>query len=540
MADVLDNSIKQPSQTQQKQTTGFTNVQDVVRANRQNRLGQTVSGGVSNVVNKNQQDLSKVQQQFQQGAQQNALGTAADQAYVNQTIANPTDNQADVDRFAQLRAGQYAGPTQLGNTNQLQAQGQDLQGIANASNTASGRSGLLQRFVAPGQYTQGQQSMDNLLLGQTGGQALNQARRQANLYGQQLNQAQNAAQAQGQGLTQQAQQFGQQVTNQLGEAQTGLQSTIDARVIEQQQEAQAARDALQALFTNTAQPTTTGGDMTTMPVGGQAVHPNITQAQFDLAQKALQAGGLANTNFYGAENFITNPNSVLGQQINAPTEAQVATEQEKAKSLALSKLAGQNPTLFQSDTQVGGYNPLSFLDQANLNNAISQGQAKYNEGQTDIANAGYIKQATDLGAQARSMLESDAAKQAAYQQELNQYKLAQQNSQLGVAPPTAPFNPYSGDYGNQQRAAEQSIYDKANALLKQGNIYNTLNFQQPGDQGQWQQYNAAGMLSNFDSPYNQMLAAQKNQLTQGNQLTSQYGQIPLLERLRSLIGPSQS
>lgn len=529
MAIGIDDKEKQPSKT-----TGFTNTQDLVSANRQNRLGQAVSGGVSNVVNKGQQNLNQSKDLFNQQSQQNAVGTQADKDYVNQSIAAPDASQANIDRFAQLRSGNYAGPMQLNNQDQLQAQGQDLQGIASAATGAQGQRGLLQRFAAPGQYTQGQQRLDSLLLGQTGGQALNQARRSANLFNQNLGQSAQSAAAQAQGNQQQAQQFGQDVNNQLGTAQTGIKTGIDQRQTDLQNQSQATRDALYALLSKAPPaPNTSNGGVSTMPVGGVDGHPGITQEQYDLASKSL--GDLGNQDWYGAEKFVQNPEDLLNQQINAPTEAQVATEDEKARSLALAKLAGQNPTLFQADTKVGGYDPTSFLNKDYLNNITGQGKAKYDEGQTDIKNAGYIKQATDIGAQVRNQLQSDAAIQAKYQQDTQNYQNQLRNGGGFGQQPQAPGNPID----QQGRLnSQQALYNQANELLKQGGIYNTLNFQQPGDRGQWQSYNAAGMIPAFDNPYNRMLTEQSRIQNEGNQLTKDYAKSSLLDRLKGLIAPS--
>ncbi len=408
MADVIDNKIKQPSQ--QQKGTGFTNIQNIVRANRQNRLGQAVSGGVSDVIGRNQQDLSKAREQFQQDAQQNAIGTAGDQAYAQQTIqnagqtgANPA--QADVDRFAKLRAGMYQGPTQLGNQEQLMAQGADLKGLGNAAANEYGRRGLLQRFVGPDQYTQGQQRLDNLLLGQTGGQALNQARRNANLFGQQLGQAQQSAQAQGQGLTQQAQQFGQNLTGQLGQAQTGLESDLANRATQQTKESEATREALKALFTRPQDlPAPPPGTMTTMPIGGGKIKPTITQEQYDLAKSALDRSGLGSQTSYSPEYFANSPEELIGQGITQATKQTVASDADKSRALALAKLAGGTSSLFGEDTQVGGYDPLSFLNRDTYDKRVAESKKGYDEYDALQAAEQQAKAAQDVINQGRGLL----------------------------------------------------------------------------------------------------------------------------------------
>lgn len=369
-----------PNNPNQK-TTGFTNVQDIVRSNRQNRLGKTVQSGVQNVIGQGQQQLQGAQQQFQQGAQQNQIGTAADQAYVNQTIQNPTNvQQTDVDRFANLRSGQYKGPTQLGNREELGARGQELQGIAGSASNEQGRRGLLQRFVAPQQqYTQGQQRLDNLLLGQTGGQATRNARQGANQFNQQLLSADQAAQAQGQGYTQQAQQFGNQVNNQLGQAQTDQQKDIEQRMVDSQKQSEAARKALQMLLTKPqTQQAPTDGSVSTMPVF-QGTGSGLSQEEYDSAKKAFESSGLGGEQFFNPAFFTTKPEEIIGQGAINPTKESVATEADKSRSLALAKLFGRAPELFNEQSQVGGYDPLSFLDKDRYNKAIGSSKKTFDE-----------------------------------------------------------------------------------------------------------------------------------------------------------------
>jgi len=376
MADTVNNQAKMP--TKQK-GTGFSNIQNIVSANRQNRLGQTVSSGVGSVVGKSQQDISAAREQFQQGAQQGALGTAADQAYAQQTIqqagqggANPS--QADTDRFAKLRSGMYQGPTQLGNKEQLMAQGADIKGLGQAATGEYGRRGLLQRFVAPDQYTQGQQRLDTLLLGQTGGQALSQARRQANLYGQQLGQAQQSAQAQAQGLTQQAQQFGQNLQKQLASAQQAQEQDLASRQLSSENQAKAAREALYSLLSKPTSPAIDPGSYSTMPVGG--TKPTITQQTYDLARPLLEQLG---SDVFSPEYFTSSPEIIVGDREASlrPLIEQVASESDKARASALAKLSGRQQEFLTGD--VGGYDPLSFLDKNRFNEVVNKSRKSYDE-----------------------------------------------------------------------------------------------------------------------------------------------------------------
>lgn len=464
MAEPIDNSAKRP------QGTNFTNINDIVRANRENRLGNTVSGGVQKTANKGRDELSGVREQFQNQSQAGAVGNQQDQSYVNQTLQNPMNTQqSDYDRFARLRSGQYQGPQGLGNQQQLQAHQQDLQGIADASGNAYGQRGLLQRFVGQPQYTQGQQRLDSLLLGQTGGEGLKHAKQEAGRFGHELNTANQQAQVQAQALANQSQQFGQQLTGQLGQAQTDQEADLNSRMAQQQQQSEAARSALQALFSKPTTPTTPTGDVSTMPVGG--IRPNITQSQFDLAKQALDQGGLSNKMLYGPEYFLNSPDQLLGQGTLNPTIQQTANEQDKARAIALGKLSGNNSNVFTPDTQVGGYNPLNFLDQGNFNSVLKHSEDQYKEaspyaqlmGQTSLTNPNSSdalgsqyrptagKQADAIKYLAEQTKQTDPAKAAEYE------RLA---SQLGAYGQGRGFL-FGGDEGQYFRNMYNNVYDKA-------------------------------------------------------------------------------
>lgn len=375
----INNRVKQGK------GTSFTNINDIVAANRKNRLGQTVSGGVSNVIGQGQQQLGQAKTQFQDQAQKNALGTQEHQQQAKQTIeqAGSGTTQGDIDRFAQFRAGQYKGPTELQNKEQIIGQGQQIQGIANAAKGEQGRRGLLQQFVAPDQqYTQGQQRLDNLLLGQTGGQALRGARQAANQFNQQLIQADQSTQAQAKGLQEQARQFGLGVQKQLGEAETGLQSQLKSRAELEQKKTQDAYDALKVLLTKPPSVPNDGG-VSTMPVGG--LRPKITQEQYNNAMEILSKNPeLISGSIYGLENYIASPETLIGQTVPTATATNVAKEEDRQRALALAKLSGGAPTLLGEETQIGDYDPLSFLNVGNWKKSVGQAKDVYNQAIKDI------------------------------------------------------------------------------------------------------------------------------------------------------------
>jgi hypothetical protein len=381
MADVIDNSAKQPSSG-----TGFTNLSRVLNANQNNRLGNTIGSGVSNVVGQAKSNLGQAQQQFGQQSQKGAVGSDQDKQYVQQTLQDPTKaQQSDYDKFSRFRQG-YQGPQGL-QSDTLKAQQQDLSSLGGLANSSGGRQALLQRFVGGPQYNQGQQQLDTMLLGQSGGN-LNNLRRQTQQANQNINQGYDVAAQQANLLKNQSAGFGQDVTNQLTGAQTAQNTDLTNRAAQYTTEEQALHDTLANLLTPVKDVATPSNGQVGIGLANQQTGPGaINQAQYDQAMAALGRAGqsgqdLLNQQLYGA-NAVNgfDPNSVIGN-VNAYTTNQVANAQDLAKAQALAKLSGdQTPTGLAAATadQLGGYDPLSFLNQGNLKNYEQQGKTIYDQ-----------------------------------------------------------------------------------------------------------------------------------------------------------------
>lgn len=223
-----------------QQGTGYLNLNTLMNANQGNKLGSTVAGGIEQTGQQASNALQQGQQTFNQQSQANALGTQAQQQYVQNTLgnlgiggngqpnANPTNVQgpsaSDIANFQQYEQGQYAGPTNIANISSIQNQAQNAQQQGQQTSTSGGRQALLQQYAAnPGTaYNQGEQSLDTTLLGATGGNQLNQARQAVSGLTNQVNSAQAQAQQQAAQLQNQAQGFGQAVTGQVTNASNQL------------------------------------------------------------------------------------------------------------------------------------------------------------------------------------------------------------------------------------------------------------------------------------------------------------------------------
>lgn len=300
--------------------SGYTNIQRIVQANQGNQLGKAVGGGIQQQTGQAQQQLGQAQQNFQQQTAANQADTGANQQLVQNVLASPDQygtlgtndpNSQAAGKFQQLISGQYAGPTQLGNADQLQGQVGDANQLAQLGSTTGGQQALLQRFVGNPQYTQGQQAFDQALLGQTGGNSLQQARAQALQLQSKLDRSTTGAQEQGIEQGNRAQGFGQQVQGQFGQAVSGL----DTGLQQQATQAQSARDAQ---YQQTLKDLQSG---------------NITQEQADLIGLGDQ------TEVTG--DFLKNIGNYVTENTNKATAQNIAGTQDYAKINALQQLGGQ-------------------------------------------------------------------------------------------------------------------------------------------------------------------------------------------------------
>lgn len=358
--------------------SGYTNIQKIVQANQGNQLGQTVGQGIQQAGGNVQNQLGQAQNQFQQQTQQNQANTGANQQLVQNVLNNPNQyvsgqvNGNQGNQFSQLISGQYAGPQGLQNAQTLQSRAQNVGQMGQALGTASGRTGLLNQLVGNPQYTQGQQNLDSLLLGQSKDPALAAAKRQALTLGNQVGSAVSGAQAIGQQQANQAQQFGQ-----------GIQQQLGGQLSKEEQDLQQNAANLQSK--RNAQITALQGQL------GQG------QVNADMAQQlGIQQGALT---------YNVDPSKFMNVNPITATEQNVATPQQVAQIQALQKLAGSNSGQQARDifgrfggaqTQAGtyanstpytmnapGYQQAYQSAQQNYNNTLNTAQQAVNVAQQD-------------------------------------------------------------------------------------------------------------------------------------------------------------
>lgn len=218
--------------------SGFTNINRVVTANQGNKLGQTVTSGVQNQANQVKDQTQKATTSFNEDAQKNRLDTDEAKNQRDQTIgrfsnANETSVQKatddEVNNFSRYRTGTYEGPNQLHDYQTLAGKAQNTEMLGDLSRSTGGRQELLKRFVGGSGYTQGQQGLDNLLLGQSGN-ALNQTRRATQGLQQDVAGANTQASNLAQEYANRAKIFGGETVNKLIDARNPISTKIDEQL----------------------------------------------------------------------------------------------------------------------------------------------------------------------------------------------------------------------------------------------------------------------------------------------------------------------
>jgi hypothetical protein len=191
----LTNTAAQqdPNSMKKNQTkgTGFTNINQILDANKGagQKMGQQIGSQLTQQADSVRAGIQASQNQFsqqkQQAGQKATNAVQAGQNLVKQ--AGETDDayaarvgQANQDFSTignNLRTAEYTGPMGLQNAGQLQAKGAILGQQGQLAANGTGQQQLLSNLVAkPGQYTRGQSSLDSLLLGSGGQQAIQQGR----------------------------------------------------------------------------------------------------------------------------------------------------------------------------------------------------------------------------------------------------------------------------------------------------------------------------------------------------------------------------
>jgi hypothetical protein len=237
-----------------KKGTGFTNVNKLMQANQQNRLGQAVAGNVQQQAQGAKNALQSSQEDFQQQTAQNQADSEQNKQFRQgilgrfaepvQDTTQPIVTQEETKKFQQLGSGAYAGPSELRDQQAVLGKAQQAEQTGQLTTTQGGRQELLKQTVGTPKYTPGQQRLDSTLLGQQGNNQLRGARRSTVGLTQQVNQAGNLAQQQAQEQKGRATAFGQETKQQVQSTAQPISQSVDTAV----QQAQDAENARQEQF----------------------------------------------------------------------------------------------------------------------------------------------------------------------------------------------------------------------------------------------------------------------------------------------------
>ena len=276
---------------------------------------------------------------------------------VNRAIANPTDfvkDQSNVDAFAKQRDAQYKGPSSISETPDLynRAYGATQKAVssARAAQTEPGRFTLLDTYFGKPQYSQGQKSLDNLLLSgdQNAEQGIRQAKENAlaqqSSLGQKSNELSNYA-AQARGATESARNAARGA---VGLGDNGqLTDTSPSKSLYKDIENRVSG-------INAGNAGKYSSDLSSLKIG------QISKAE---------ANRLGISDLIGKEYYNLDPSSYLrkGEEATIP---KAASKEEQAKLAALSKLSGVENTLLPDAGTAGTYDP---------NSAYSFDEEKYNK-----------------------------------------------------------------------------------------------------------------------------------------------------------------
>lgn len=182
---IVPQNAQVPMTQKPKKGSGFTNLQSILEANKGNKLGGAVVGGVQGAGQQAQSTLQAGQKEFEAGlsgargqrqekeqTSKGILSRFGQQDYAGQDIG-----EQEVGKVEELRSSKYAGPQGLTNEQMVQQQAKQAEQLGQYAGSAGGRQELLRRFVGGvPQYSQRKQMQDELLLGLGGGeQALKQA-----------------------------------------------------------------------------------------------------------------------------------------------------------------------------------------------------------------------------------------------------------------------------------------------------------------------------------------------------------------------------
>lgn len=347
-------SAPSPSAESGKQTNSgaWTNLQNYLDANSDQgaKMGADVAASLDKEAQGASDSLKANQSEFSDKMNSSGASLSQDQDFIDNSLKNASKmSDSDVARFNKDLNGQYEGPKDLSETSGWATTTANTDKAAqNLALTGSeaGRKTLLQNQYARPNYGWGLQNLDQLLLeGNSSAQkSLSNVNQKWAGINDQLNQAVSQAGQQAQQRTGDTQATNQYAKQALDTATSNFTHGIDQKVKD----------------TNTQRHNTYNTDVSALETG-------------ILSPEQAQALGLSGQYTYGVD-----PSKFLSEnpQVN---KTQAASADDYANYMALSKLAGIDPTYLTAETQnqagqLGS--PVSF-DKEGFQAAINSAKSAY-------------------------------------------------------------------------------------------------------------------------------------------------------------------
>lgn len=216
-----DNKNNNLPQSGRRKGTGFTNIGKYLQASSGGSLGSAIKSGIQERAGQVQSGIGEARRKFEEEAQKGALGTEEDKKlktdvlsrFGQQDFGGITEEEEK--KFESFRAGEYKGPQKMDDSKlgELFGKARQTEELGRLTRSTGGREALLSRFASrPGQqYQKGQRRLDTMLLGQTGGAGLREARRASTGLSEQISEAGQQTAEQAKTYQSQAAQFGKDV-----------------------------------------------------------------------------------------------------------------------------------------------------------------------------------------------------------------------------------------------------------------------------------------------------------------------------------------
>jgi hypothetical protein len=365
-----------PSATQQTRATqaagpirgtGFTGVSKFLQANVGSRLGQQVSGRVQQAGQEAQSRLAQAKTGFETGLtqaqqerqQQTTAATAAlEKLRAGEAAISPEQQAA----YQAAVSGTIQAPKALQDIGAVQTQANLAAKLAQGTQTAAGRMGLLQQTVGrgPRQYTTGQSALDALILGQSAGE-LAKARQGIASLGRQVESEKLVAEEQAKLAQSKARQAAEQLKTETGKTRESITSSMEESLAKAQEQERQRSEQQTEIERRLAQEDKTSGAFDALSYASEK--GILSPEKIDEISSLIQRG---KTVGLSPEEIVKQ--SIESEKAKGLTRFGAASEADIARMRSLAALEG---TQFQSDLERYKAGALGF-DPSRIKGKISE------------------------------------------------------------------------------------------------------------------------------------------------------------------------